>query len=93
MPTKLLSLFPKVIQITHIQGNAIAINKQNAQISAYKMLFCQPHYVLMFHLRCTRATGINYERSSKQGRKLKNAGNGKQNWAGREEEFVNVKAA
>ena len=89
----MLSLIPKIIQITHIQGNAIAIHKQNAQISAYKMLFCQTHYVLMFHLRCTRATGINYERSSKQGRKLKNAGNGKQNWAGREEEFVNVKAA
>ena len=75
MRTKLLSL----IQIAQIQGNATAINKQNAQISAYKMLFCQTHYVLMFHLRCTRATGINYERSSKQGRKLKNAGNGKQN--------------
>ena len=45
MRTKLLSLFPKVIQITHIQGNAIAIHQQNAQISAYKMLFCQTHYV------------------------------------------------
>ena len=88
-----MNLIPRLIQIAHIQGNAIAINKQNAQISAYKMLFCQTHYVLMFHWRCTIATGINYERSSKQGRKLKNAGNGKQNWAGREEEFVNVKAA
>ena len=75
MRTKSLSLIPGLIQIAHIQGNAIAINKQNAQITAYKMLFCQTHYVLMFHLRCTRATGINYERSSKQGRKLKNAGN------------------
>ena len=51
------------------------------------------HIILMFQLQCTRATGINYERYSKQGRKLKNAGNGKQNWAGREEEFVNVKVA
>ena len=88
-----MNLIPRLIQIAHIQGNAIAINKQNAQILAYKMLSCQRHYVLMLHIRCTRATGINYERSSKQGRKLKNAGNGKQNWAGREEEFVNVKAA
>ena len=88
-----MNLIPRLIQIAHIQGNAIAINKQNAQISAYKTLSCQTHYVLMFQLQCTRATGINYERYSKQGRKLKNAGNGKQNWAGREEEFVNVKAA
>ena len=42
--TKLMNLIPRLIQIAHIQGNAIAINKQNAQISAYKTLSCQTHY-------------------------------------------------
>ena len=41
MRTKLLSLIQRLIQIAQIQGNAIAINKQNAQILASRMFFAK----------------------------------------------------
>ena len=41
MRTKLLSLIQRLIQIAQIQGNAIAINKQNARILASRMFFAK----------------------------------------------------
>ena len=83
MRTKLLNSIPSLIQITHIQGNAIATNKQNAQTSAYKMLSCPTHYVFDVPLTMHKSNWNKLRKILKTKKKIEECGKWKTKLSGK----------